>query len=183
MNNPQNNALGVFCGAKLGTSKDMKLQVEALLNLFARAGWDLVYGGSSKGFMGVAAKTFKKENRAVIGVIPYGNTKAEPEYDQLNQKLYTDNLFDRKRKMLELADAFLVLPGGVGTLDEIFEVIANNNIGFIKKTIAIFNYQGFYDDLFNQFKKMIDFGFLKHNIWEKIIIEENPELLFNKLTD
>ena len=99
----------------------------------------------------------------------------------LTRTIYTDNLFERKRKMIEISDFFLVLPGGIGTIDETLEIITNNRMKFTEKKIAIFNCLGFFDDLINQIKKMIEYNFLSENIWNEIIIENNPQKIIEKL--
>ena len=126
---------------------------------------------------------FKNENRQIIGVLPFKKLENEQVSENLYRKIYTNNLFDRKSKMIDLADFFLILPGGIGTIDETFEIITSNRMKFTNKKIAIFNCLGFFDNLINQLEKMIEFGFLSENIWDEIIIENNPTKLYKKLIE
>lgn len=177
----KNKKICIFCGSKNTHSKELENKISELVKLFAESNFDLVYGGSKKGIMGIVNEIFKKENRQIIGVLPFKKLENERISENLNRKIYTNNLFDRKSKMIDLADFFLILPGGIGTLDETFEIITSNRMKFTNKKIAIFNCLGFFDNLINQLKKMIEFGFLTEKIWDEIIIEDNPIKLYEKL--
>ncbi len=179
----KNSRVCIFCGAKKSNSEELKNQILELTNLLAKNNIDLVYGGSKRGIMGLVSDVFRKEKRNIIGILPYNNLKDEQISKSMNQVIFTDNLFERKRKMIEISDYFIVLPGGIGTLDETFEIIVNNRMKFTNKKIAIFNCLGFFDDLIEQMKKMIQYNFLSENIWNEIIIERNPHILCEKLLE
>ncbi|PIE50335.1 MAG: TIGR00730 family Rossman fold protein [Flavobacteriales bacterium] len=181
MVNKNRRKVCIFCGSKKTNSEELKGKIYELVNLFAKNNMDLVYGGSKRGIMGLVNDTFRKEQRKVIGVLPFKAPKNEEKATNLNETIYTNDLFERKRKMIELSDFFLILPGGIGTLDETFEIITSNSMNFSHKKVAIFNCFGFYDNLINQLNKMIDYNFVSDDIWNKIIIESNPHQLFEKL--
>jgi len=169
----------IFCGARNGNSDEMQTVIHHLLRLFAEHHYDMVYGGSQKGIMGIASDIFKKHNRKVTGVLPYKRIKSEIVSTVLDKQIHVHNLHERKKLMIELADVCLVLPGGVGTMDELFDVLVNNRLRFTDKTIAIYNCLGYYDDIINQCNKMISLGFLSFNFWKEIIIEQEATLLFD----
>lgn len=169
----------IFCGAKVGNSIEIQTAIQQLLSLFAEHRYDMVYGGSKKGIMGMAADIFKEHNSKVTGVVPYKRIKSEITSTILDKQIHVDNLYERKKLMIELADVCLVLPGGVGTMDELFDVLVNNRLRFTDKTIAIYNCLGYYDDIINQCNKMIKLGFLSTNFWDEIIIEQEATLLFD----
>jgi len=174
--------IAIFCGSRNGNSEEIQSQIAELVSLFAKENYNLVYGGSKRGIMGKAAEIFRQHNRKITGVLPYKKLDNEKISGELTTKIYVDNLFERKKKILELSDIFLILPGGIGTLDEAFEIIVSNRMKFTNKKVGIFNCQNFYEHLILQLHKMIETGFLNPNIWDEIIIEENAEELFEKLT-
>lgn len=173
----------IFCGAKNSNSEEMKNQILELTYLLARNNFDLVYGGSKKGTMGLVNKIFRMENRNIIGILPFKKLESEQISKHLTQTIYANNLFERKSKMIEISDFFVVLPGGIGTLDETFEIITNNRMKFTNKKIAIFNCLGYFDNLINQINTMIQYNFLSEDIWNEIIIENNPQKLTKKLLE
>lgn len=173
--------IAIFCGSRNGNSEEMQTRPIELVSLFAKENYNLVYGGSKKGIMGIIAEIFKQYNRKITGVLPYKKLENEIISDELTTKIYVDNLFERKQKMIEFSDIFLILPGGIGTLDEMFEIIVSNRMKFINKKVGIFNCRNFYEHSILQLRKMIETGFLNPNIWDEIIIEENAEDLLKKL--
>lgn len=176
------NNIAVFCGSRLGNSEEIRTQIIKLVSLFADSNCNLVYGGSNKGIMGIVAEIFVQYNRKIIGILPYRKLQNEQISNDLTSRIYVNNLFERKMKMIELSDIFLILPGGVGTLDEMLEIIVSNRMKFTSKKVAIFNVQKYYEYFILQLNKMIELDFLNSNIWDEIIIEESAEELFLKLT-
>lgn len=172
----------IFCGSRNSNNAELKIKIEEVVNLFAKNNIDLVYGGSKRGTMGFVSEIFRKEGRSITGILPFKKLANETASDSLAQTIYTENLFDRKRKMIELSDYFLILPGGVGTLDETFEIITSNRMKFTDKKVALFNCLGYYDDLINQMNKMVDFNFLSKNIWDEVIVEADAHKLFERMT-
>ncbi len=176
------NNIAVFCGSRLGNSEEIRTQIIKLVSLFADSNCNLVYGGSKKGIMGIVARVFVQHNRKIIGILPYRKLENEKISNDLTSRICVNNLFERKMKMIELSNVFLILPGGVGTLDEMLEIIVSNRMKFTSKKVAIFNVQKYYEYFILQLNKMIELGFLNSNIWDEIIIEESAEELFLKLT-
>lgn len=169
----------IFCGAKNGNSQEIQTSISHLLTLFAEHHYDMVYGGSQKGIMGMASDIFRKHNRKVTGILPYKRIKSEMPSTILDKQIHVLNLYERKKLMIELADVCLVLPGGVGTMDELLDALVNNRLRFTNKIIAIYNCLGYYDDMISQFNKMINIGFLSANFWNEVVIEQDARLLFD----
>lgn len=127
---------------------------EALSRDLAREGHSLVFGGGCNGLMGAAARGFAAENAEIIGVIPHflEDEGIEPVFSDRAHLIYTETMHERKAKMEDLAEAFLILPGGIGTLEEFFEVLTLKKLGRHKKPILVFNQNGYYDPV----RRMID---------------------------
>jgi uncharacterized protein (TIGR00730 family) len=124
------------------------------------AGFGIVFGGGRLGLMGAVAKAAIEANGSVIGIIPKGLTSREPIQQQLTELYVVDDIIERKRLMIEKSDAFLVLPGGFGTLDELFEVWTGLQVGAHQKPIIIANWGGYYDKLLAFLKQADEHGFL-----------------------
>ncbi|ENV00566.1 TIGR00730 family protein [Acinetobacter variabilis] len=142
-------SIAVFCGSAMGNSKNFKEQAQALGESIANRGITLVYGGGRAGLMGVVADSALNAGGTVIGVIPQNLVDAELAHPLLTELHVVKNMHERKTKMSDLADAFIALPGGVGTLEEIFEQLTWGQLGLHQKPCAFLNIHGFYDELLN----------------------------------
>jgi uncharacterized protein (TIGR00730 family) len=171
----------LFCGSQYGNSENILKQVNLLCEELVSKGYELVYGGGKNGLMGVVADIFLKHHRKVIGVRPKKLITEEGMHEKLNKLIVVDDMFERKKKMIELADVFITIPGGVGTLDELFDVFTQKKIGFNDKVCAVFNPEGFYNQLDSQLETMIKFGFLKAEDKAKLIIESDIDTLMNRI--
>lgn len=118
-------------------------------------GWDLVYGGGKVGLMGAVAKGVKASGGRVVGVIPQFMKARELDYEGADEMLTVTTMRERKREMETRADAFVALPGGWGTLEEIMEILTLRQLDVVRKPCVIFNQDGFYDDLLRFFEKMV----------------------------
>lgn len=127
----------------------------------ALRGYTLVYGGAHVGLMGEVSKTAKAHGARVIGVIPEHFQAHGLAYDEADELVVTENMHERKATMASLADAFVALPGGFGTLEELLEMITFKQIGYHSKPIAIMNGNSFYSALLQQFEKLFDERFAK----------------------
>lgn len=125
----------------------------------ARRGWPLVYGGASIGLMGAAARGTHAGGGRVIGIIPQALLDREIAYTQADELIVTTTMRERKRLMDERADAFVTLPGGFGTLEELLEIVTLKQLGIHQKPIIIVNLDGFYDPLLAQFERSFDQSF------------------------
>ena len=152
--------IAVYCGSDFGNQEAYKEAAVELGKWIGKNNHTLVYGGGESGLMGAVAKEVYEAGSAVIGVIP-GNVEfimARPQ-PYVTKLITAANMSERKQKMLELADVFLALPGGIGTLDEISEAITLTKIGVFKKPCILFNRNGFYEPLKTMFAQMEQAGF------------------------
>jgi uncharacterized protein (TIGR00730 family) len=138
-------ALCVFCGSSLGVDPGYREAADRLGGHLAEAGITLVFGGGHVGLMGVVASAVLKGGGRVTGVIPDHLLKVESPFREISELIVVDSMHTRKRKMFDLADAFCVLPGGLGTLDETFEIITWKQLHLHNKPIILANVDGFWD--------------------------------------
>lgn len=171
----------IFCGAHTGNSQQIVDQAREMSMLLAVQGYDLVYGGGNSGLMGIIANAFLEAERKVIGIRPEKLIKDEFAHPGIHELIVVKDMHERKLKMIEAADIFIALPGGAGTLDELIEVFTQTKIGFVQKTCAILNTNGFYNDLLRQLDKMVDFAFLRAEDLALLIVEDTPEALMERL--
>lgn len=150
----------VFCGSRDGDNLDTIAKAADMGRAIANASYGVVFGGGRLGLMGAVAKAALEEKGSVIGVIPTGLTAREPIQQELTELFVVDDIIERKRLMIEKSDAFLVLPGGFGTLDELFEVWTGLQVGAHQKPIIIANWGGYYDKLLAFLKQADEHGFL-----------------------
>ena len=143
----QIKALTVFCGSKSGVNPIFLTEATALGHLLARENIILVYGGGNKGLMGALANGCLDQGGKVIGVMPKILLEWEAQHTGLTELIITENMHERKKILYEKGDAGLVLPGGMGTLDELFEMLTWNNLKIHSKKVFILNIDGYYDAL------------------------------------
>jgi hypothetical protein len=155
------NALCVFCGSSLGVEPGYRQAAEKLGRNLAEAGVTLVFGGGHVGLMGVLAEAALKGGGHVIGVIPDHLLKVESPFREISELIVVDNMHIRKRKMFDLADAFCVLPGGLGTLDETFEILTWKQLQLHNKPIVLANVDGFWTPWTALIEATIDKGFVQ----------------------
>jgi uncharacterized protein (TIGR00730 family) len=153
----------VYCGANPGSDPRYREMAESLGQAMAAAGIRLVYGGASIGLMGVLAKTILANGGEAVGIIPQFLKDREVMLTEVSELIVTGDMHERKRKMFERSDAFVALPGGIGTLEEVVEMMTWAQLNQHDKPILIANINGFWDPLIAQFERMDDDGFLhKH---------------------
>lgn len=170
-------SVAVFCGSKSGNNKSFETHAQTLGELIGSHQLQLIYGGGNIGLMGTVANATLKNGGKVIGVMPKILDKQERSHQGLTELYITNDMHERKKKMYELCDAAVVLPGGVGTLDEFFEMITWNNLSIHDKYIFILNTDGFYNDLLAHIETMYVNGFLYEDPKERLRILNIPEEL------
>ncbi len=147
----------------------------------ADRGLTLVYGGGKVGLMGAAADSVMGHHGTVKGVIPQVLVDWEHQHENISELLVVEDMHVRKRKMYELCDGAIILPGGFGTLDELFEMLTWNQLSIHDKKIFIMNSVGFYDHLLAHLQKLTDEGFLYGDLPEKFIVLSEPTDLLQHL--
>ncbi|MEI7527621.1 MAG: TIGR00730 family Rossman fold protein [Elusimicrobiota bacterium] len=171
----------VFCGSSGGNQASYRLQAAALGRTLAEQHIELVYGGSKVGLMGAVADGVLGAGGKVIGVLPRFLKTKELAHEELTELLLVDSMHERKTKMSELCDGVIALPGGFGTLDELFEMLTWGQLGIHKKPVALLNMDGFYDPLLAMVRTMVEKGFLKEADRKMVLISAEAEDLLDKM--
>lgn len=171
----------VFCGSSEGNDPEVLTTAENLAIAMVNRNISLVYGAAKIGVMGVLAQKVLQEKGQVIGVIPQFLKKKEVVHLGLSELITTENMHERKLKMQEISDAFIVLPGGLGTLEELFEILTWLQLGLHTKPIGLLNINGFYDDLLSQLETMVRRGFVSMENYELLLVDSTITGLFDKL--
>lgn len=171
----------VFCGSATGTNPAFTDDCLQLAKILCERDITLVYGGGNVGLMGILADEMLKRQGKVIGVIPQKLVDIEVAHEHLTQLHIVKNMHQRKALMAELADAFIVLPGGIGTMDEFFEIFTWQQLGYHCKPIGISNVDGFYDNLLLMLDHFAQSGFVKISQIGKLIIGKNVTDLSGKI--
>jgi uncharacterized protein (TIGR00730 family) len=167
--------LAIFCGSKTGANEIYASHARQLGEVLAREKIELVYGGGKKGLMGIVADAVMAHQGIVRGIIPKVLTEWEHQHDSISELVVVDDMHIRKRTMYELCDAAIILPGGYGTMDELFEILTWNVLSIHDKKIFILNSGGFYDHLLQHLRFVAKEGFLWGDLEEQIVILDKPE--------
>lgn len=173
--------VAVFCGSSAGLDPVYTSAAAALGRFFAEQQIALVYGGGKVGLMGVIADAVMDAGGQVYGVIPVSLQSKELAHPGLTELFVVADMHERKAKMAELADAFVAMPGGAGTLEEIFEAWTWAQLGYHSKPCAFYNVNGFYDPLLQMITNMTQAGFLKSVHADMLIQADQPEALLQAL--
>lgn len=171
----------VFCGSSFGTDEIYKEQAALLGQTLAKQNIELVYGGANVGLMGAVADGALNEGGKVIGVLPDFLRSKEIAHTGLTELILVESMHERKTKMSDLCDGVIALPGGFGTLEELFEMITWAQLGLHKKPIAILNINGFYNSLLELIQTMADKGLLKEENQKMLLVSNNIEDLLDKM--
>ncbi len=165
----------VYLGANEGNDPSLKEAVRALGTWIGNAGHALVYGGSKSGLMGELAESVLCAGGKVTGVEPQFFIDAGFEYDAVTELIVTEDMTERKAKMIEVGSAFIAFPGGTGTLEEISEVMSKVSLGHLDKPCILYNLNGYYDGLKMQLAHMIELGLSSEERQRGIYFAENLE--------
>ncbi len=173
--------LCVYCSSSDRLEPKYFAEAEAVGREIARRGWSLVYGGGNCGLMGAVARTTKASGGRVIGVIPEFMKAKELAFYEADELVTVQTMRERKLLMEERADAFLALPGGWGTLEEIMEILVLRQLDVLRKPCVFFNQDGFYDDLLNFFARLVDEKFSRPSHRELFSVGTTLEQCFELL--
>jgi uncharacterized protein (TIGR00730 family) len=173
----------VFCGSNRGVDPAFGESARALGETLARQNLGLVYGGGNVGLMGVLADAVIEKQGEAIGVIPQALVDRELAHAGLTQLRIVHSMHERKATMAELADAFIALPGGYGTLEEFCEILTWGQLGLHRKPCGLLNVSGFFAPFLAQIDLAIRTGFIRPEHREFFVVENAPEALLERLRD
>ena len=171
-------SMAVFCGSKEGNNILFTEHSTQLGHILAEKNITLIYGGGNKGLMASVANGVLEKGGKVIGIIPQVLTEWEHQHEGITELIVVETMHVRKRMLYEKCDAAIVLPGGYGTLDELFEMLTWNQLSIHDKHIFILNSDGFYDGLLLHINKMMAEGFLYHQLEKSFTVVSNPSEIF-----
>jgi uncharacterized protein (TIGR00730 family) len=174
--------IAVFCGSSTGNDPRHVDAAEALGAELAARGLGLVYGGASVGLMGRLADACLEAGGRVVGVIPVGLFRREVPHTGLDELVEVTSMHDRKRIMYELADAFVALPGGLGTLEELAEVLTWVQLGLLAKPVGILDVNGHFGGLLEWLDRTVRDGYLRPEQRSALLVDEDPRVLLDALS-
>ena len=163
-------SLAVFCGSKTGANPSYAADATTLGCILAKHGIEMIYGGGRNGLMGCVADCIMQQGGTVRGVIPQVLIEWESQHLNISELLVVDDMHLRKKKMYALCDAAIILPGGFGTLDELFEILTWNQLSLHDKKIFLLNTAGFYDHLIEHLQLLKREGFLYNNLEQQLTV-------------
>jgi uncharacterized protein (TIGR00730 family) len=167
-------SLCVYCGSRPGRLEAFTQTAKAVGEWIGRHQGQLVYGGGNSGLMGIVAAATQQAGGRVVGIIPHGLAEKELARDDCDEFHLVDNMHQRKHMMAERADAFLALPGGIGTFEEFFEVWTWRQLGYHNKPIGLLNVDGYYDGLLAFMRTTVNDGFVSD--WQMNLIQQSSNL-------
>lgn len=170
-------SLCVFCGSSIGSSPAYQDAAKQLASVFLDQGIGLVYGGASIGIMGRIADAMLHGGGEVIGVIPQSLAKKEIAHQGLSELIIVDTMHQRKALMAERADGFIALPGGLGTLEELFEALTWSQLGMHRKPCGLLNADQYYESLLRFIGHAVEEGFVARAHLELLLVENAPQKL------
>jgi len=175
------NSICVFCGSSEGNDTAIIDAAEKLGKKLASKNITLIYGAAKIGIMGVVAKALLDSKGEAIGIIPEFLKKKEVVHLGLSKLITTQNMHERKLKMQEYSDGFIALPGGMGTLEELFEILTWLQLGLHSKPIGLLNINHFYDDLLSLIENMVRKGFVSMDNYELLLVDTDIDSLIDKM--
>ncbi|MER0092082.1 TIGR00730 family Rossman fold protein [Corynebacterium sp. KPL2838] len=167
-------SVAVYCGSAVGNSPAYSAAAQHLGGELARRGLNLVYGGGNIGLMREVANSCLQAGGTVTGVMPQSLVDLEISHPGLTRLEVVDSMAERKTRMEQLADAFICLPGGVGTLEEVTEVLTQQQLGSIRGPVGLVDVEGFWQPFYDMYAAMAEAGFILPRFVKALVIEENP---------
>ena len=174
--------ISIFCGAHEGKNPEYVNAAKSVAELIAKKGINVVFGGGNVGLMKVISDTALDNGVEVLGISLKSLHALELANPRLNNIVVSDTLLDRKDEFMRRSDAFIVLPGGVGSLDELAEIMASNQLGIINKPVGILNTEGYYDHLLEWFNRSVNEGFISSENFKELLVSDSPEELVELIT-
>lgn len=175
------NAVCIFCGSNAGTNPAYAQAARETGALLAQRGLTLVYGGGSIGLMGLSADAVLAAGGQVRGVIPDFLDKREVGHKRIQEQIVVGSMHERKQRMADLSDGFLALPGGMGTLDELCEIITWSQLGLHRKPIALLNVAGYFDSFLQFMDRGVAEGFIPPLTRASMLVDSEPARLLDRM--
>ena len=173
----------VFCGSSMGNDPRYQEAAEQLGEVLAQHDCTLYYGGANVGLMKIIADKMLEKGKKVVGIIPKLITDMEIAHEGLTELIEVETMSDRKLMLISESDAFIAMPGGFGTLDEIFEITVQNQLRISDKPVALYNTLNYYDSMLQFIDHAVSQGFIRKEHRDNIIVSDNPEILFKELSN
>ena len=173
--------ISIFCGAHEGNNPIYAQEAKNIAEIIAKKGINIVFGGGNVGLMKIVSDTALDNGVKALGISLRSLYELELSNPRLDEVIVAETLLDRKDVFMQRSDAFIVLPGGVGSLDELAEVMASNQLGIINKPIGILNTAGYYDHLIAWMHKAVDEGFISDANFNELIITDSCEELVDRI--
>lgn len=171
----------IFCGSNWGNREEYKQAASDISREIARRGYTLVYGGAGVGLMGACADAALAEGGKVIGILPEALKEKEVDHKGLTELHLVSSMHERKAMMAELSDGFISIPGGAGTMDEMFEIWTWGMLGWHDKPSALMNVAGYYDDLIKFLDKTAQEGFVRKAHREMLIVDTDAKAILDRM--
>ena len=172
----------VFCGSSMGNDIRYQEAAARLGEVLAQKDCTLYYGGGNVGLMKVIADKMIEKGKEVVGVMPSLILEMEIGHDGISKMVEVDSMSERKTILINESDAFIAMPGGFGTLDELFEIAVLNQLRITDKPVALYNTLNYYDSLINFIDHAVSQGSIRKEHRDNIIVSDNPEILFQELS-
>lgn len=169
--------ISIFCGAHEGNNPKYGEEAKKVAESIAKKGINVVFGGGNVGLMKIISDTALDNGVEVLGISLKSLHALELANPRLKEIVVADTLLDRKDEFMSRSDAFIVLPGGVGSLDELAEIMASNQLGIINKPVGILNTEGYYDHLLSWFNKAVEEGFISPANLKELLVSDSPQEL------
>jgi hypothetical protein len=173
--------ISVFCGAHMGKSSDYKNAAENLGKLLANKNLEVIFGGGNVGLMKVVSDSAIEHGGRVTGITLKSLDDFELTNPIITETIITHSLLERKDKFLEISDAFIVMPGGVGSMDELLEVMVSNQLGGISKPVGILNINGYYDLFMEWLQHSVNEEFVSVENQKQVLISDDPKELLEMI--
>lgn len=175
--------IAIYCGSSFGKNTLYNEKAKELINYLAKKNVTIIYGGSTSGLMGTISNEAMKAGLEVHGVITHDLANKEIENKAISKIYKVSNIRERKAKMDELADSFIAIPGGFGTIEEISEVFTSIQIGSHKKPCALYNVNGYFDKFISFLENCVKEGFIHQEHLEAIIVSDDIDFIYNSFLD
>jgi len=177
------NHISIFCGAHEGKNPKYAEAARSVSECIAKQGINVVFGGGNVGLMKIISDTALDNGVEVLGISLKSLHALELANPRLKEIVVAETLLDRKDEFMSRSDAFIVLPGGVGSLDELAEIMASNQLGIINKPVGILNTEGYYDHLLKWFNNAVKEGFISSSNLNELLVSDSPEELVDMVVN